>query len=282
MPNKTTFGFPSRSTALRLASLTILLVGLFAITGCGNATGTIDGDTPGVFNHYVIYPLSEFIVWIAGIFQDNYGFAIMAITIIIRLVLFPLMLRQFKSQMTMKGKMAALQPELKALEAKFKDKKDAESLSKKQQETMALYQKHNVNPLAMGCLPMLIQMPILMGLYSAIRMTPELSTHSFLWFKLGEPDMLLPIIAAVVYFLQFKVSQIGNQNEQAKQMAFLGYLSPIMMGAFALFAPAAISLYWVTGGVFMIAQSYLLGKLYKLPPAASNGAVEIAASAGKG
>jgi YidC/Oxa1 family membrane protein insertase len=255
---------------------------LFAITGCGNATGTIDGDTPGVFNHYVIYPLSEFIVWIAGIFQDNYGFAIMAITIIIRLVLFPLMLRQFKSQMTMKGKMAALQPELKALEAKFKDKKDAESLSKKQQETMALYQKHNVNPLAMGCLPMLIQMPILMGLYSAIRMTPELSTHSFLWFKLGEPDMLLPIIAAVVYFLQFKVSQIGNQNEQAKQMAFLGYLSPIMMGAFALFAPAAISLYWVTGGVFMIAQSYLLGKLYKLPPAASNGAVEIAASAGKG
>jgi YidC/Oxa1 family membrane protein insertase len=94
--------------------------------------------------------------------------------------------------------------------------------------------------------------------------------------------MLLPIIAAVVYFLQFKVSQIGNQNEQAKQMAFLGYLSPIMMGAFALFAPAAISLYWVTGGVFMIAQSYLLGKLYKLPPAASNGAVEIAASAGKG
>ncbi|MDF2836659.1 MAG: 60 kDa inner rane insertion protein, partial [Paenibacillus sp.] len=267
MPNKTTFAFLSRSTAIRIASLTILLVGLFAITGCGNTTGTIDGDTPGVFNHYVIYPLSEFIVWIAGLFQDNYGFAIMAITIIIRLALFPLMLRQFKSQMTMKGKMAALQPELKALEAKFKDKKDADSLSKKQQETMALYQKHNVNPLAIGCLPMLIQMPILMGLYSAIRMTPELSTHSFLWFKLGEPDMLLPIIEAIVYFLQFKVSQIGNQNGQAKQMAFLGYLSPIMMGAFAMFAPAAISLYWVTGGLFMIAQSYLLGKLYKQPTA---------------
>lgn len=282
MPNKTTFAFLSRSTALRIVSLTILLAGLFAITGCGNVSGTIDGDTPGVFNHYVIYPLSEFIVWMAGLFQDNYGFAIMAITIIIRLVLFPLMLRQFKSQMTMKGKMAALQPELKALEEKFKDKKDADSLSKKQQETMALYQKHNVNPLAMGCLPMLIQMPILMGLYSAIRMTPELSTHSFLWFKLGEPDMLLPVIAAIVYFLQFKVSQIGNQNDQAKQLAFLGYLSPIMMGAFALFAPAAISLYWVTGGVFMIAQSYLLGKLYKLPPATGKGTVEVAASAGKG
>ncbi|MHA6481985.1 membrane protein insertase YidC [Paenibacillus sp. strain BS8-2] len=283
MPNTTTstFAFLSRSTTLRIICLTVLIIGLFAITGCGNATGTIDGDTPGVFNHYVIYPLSAFIVWIAGLFQDNYGIAIMAITLIIRLALFPLMLRQFKSQMTMKGKMAALQPELKALEAKFKDKKDADSLSKKQQETMALYQKHNVNPLAIGCLPMLIQMPILMGLYSAIRMTPELSTHSFLWFKLGEPDMLLPVIAAVVYFLQFKISQSANQNEQAKQMAFLGYLSPIMMGAFALFAPAAISLYWVTGGLFMIAQSYLLNKLYKQPPAASNGTVEIATSTGK-
>ncbi|GBG11166.1 hypothetical protein PAT3040_05954 [Paenibacillus agaridevorans] len=258
-----TAAFPSRSKTIRIIGITLLLVSLFALTGCGNTTGEINGDTPGVFNHYVIYPLSEFIVWMAGLFQDSYGLAIMAITIVIRLVLFPLMLRQYKSQMTMKGKMAALQPELKELEAKYKDKKDADSLTKKQQEMMALYQKHNVNPLAIGCLPMLIQMPILMGLYSAIRMTPELSTHSFLWFKLGEPDMLLPIIAAIVYFIQFKVTQAGNTNDQAKQLAFLGYLSPIMMGAFAMFAPAAISLYWVTGGLFMIAQSFLLGKLFK-------------------
>lgn len=284
MQGKTTFAFLSRSTTIRIISLTVLLAGLFAITGCGSATGTIDGNTPGVFNHYIIYPLSEFIVWIAGLFQDNYGIAIMAITLIIRLALFPLMLRQYKSQMTMKGKMAALQPELKALEAKYKDKKDADSLSKKQQEMMALYQKHNVNPLAVGCLPMLLQMPILMGLYSAIRMTPELSTHSFLWFKLGEPDMLLPIIAAIIYFIQFKVTQKTNvsANDQAKQMAFLGYLSPIMMGAFAMFAPAAISLYWVTGGLFMIAQSFVLGKLYKQPTATTEGSVEMATVSGGG
>ncbi|MDQ6420118.1 membrane protein insertase YidC [Paenibacillus sp. LHD-117] len=284
MPSNQTFAFLSRSTTIRIVFLTILIVGLFAITGCGNATGTIDGDTPGVFNHYVIYPLSQFITWIAGLFQDNYGIAIMAITVIIRLALFPLMLRQYKSQMTMKGKMAALQPELKTLEAKFKDKKDADSLAKKQQETLALYQKHNVNPLAIGCLPMLIQMPILMGLYSAIRMTPELSTHSFLWFKLGEPDLLLPIIAAVVYFIQFKVSQIGSDNDKAKQLAALGYISPILMGVFAMFAPAAISLYWVTGGAFMIAQSFLLGKLFKPGTSANAGtnAIEVTASGGKG
>ncbi|MNZ69714.1 Membrane protein insertase MisCB precursor [compost metagenome] len=161
--------------------------------------------------------------------------------------------------------MSVLQPELKLLQEKYKGKTDAESKQQMQQETMQLYQKHQVNPLAIGCLPMLIQMPILMGLYSAIRMTPELADHSFLWFKLGSPDITLPVIAAIVYFIQFKVSQTtqpGADPAQQKQLAFMGYLSPILMGVFALTAPAAISLYWVTGGLFMIAQSYLAKKVY--------------------
>nr|WP_220482037.1 membrane protein insertase YidC [Paenibacillus sp. 1011MAR3C5] len=247
-----------------LAVLALLVI----LPGCGSATGTINEDTPGVFNHYVIYPLSELISGMAGALGDNYGLAVIAITLIIRLALFPLMVRQHKSQRSMKAKMAVLQPELKALETKYKDKKDQDVLKKKQQETMELYQKHNVNPLAIGCLPMLIQLPILTGLYSAIRLTPEMSTHTFLWFKLGEPDLWLPLIAAFVYFLQFKVSQRGVDNSANKQLAFMGYLSPILMGLFALWAPAAISLYWVTGGLFMIGQSFLLAKLYppvKLP-----------------
>lgn len=253
---------PSLKRRTRSIFIAFAVICLLILPGCGLASGTINEDTPGVFNHYVIYPLSELIRWLAGLFQDNYGFAIMAITIMIRMVLFPLMLRQYKSQQIMKGKMSALKPDLKALEEKYKDKKDQASLAQKQQETMALYQRHNVNPLAIGCLPMLIQLPILTGLYSAIRLTPEISTHAFLWFKLGEPDVWLPIIAAFVYFVQFKVSQLGTEMESNKQLAFMGYLSPVMMGLFALWAPAAISLYWVTGGLFMIAQSFLLMKLY--------------------
>lgn len=264
-----TFISASRYNGIKKYILALAILALLVILpGCGSATGTISEDTPGVFNHYIIYPLSELISGIAGALGDNYGLAIMAITIIIRIALFPLMLRQHKSQLAMKTKMAALQPELKALEAKYKDKKDQDALVKKQQETMELYKKHNVNPLAMGCLPLLIQLPILTGLYSAIRMTPEMSTHSFLWFKLGTPDLWLPLIAAFIYFLQFKVSQRGVDNSANKQLAFMGYLSPILMGVFALWAPAAISLYWVTGGLFMIGQSFLLAKLYpavKLP-----------------
>ncbi|GKU77651.1 membrane protein insertase YidC [Paenibacillus sp. L3-i20] len=259
MPRIQHIKFPAKA---RLITILFVFAALFMLGGCTPASGTIDAETPGVFNHYVIYPLSQVIGWTAGLFHNNFGIAIIVITIAIRIVLFPLMLKQYRSQQAMKVKMTALKPELKELEAKYKGKEDAASVTKRQEEMMQLYAKHQVNPLAMGCLPMLIQLPILTGLYSAIRLTPELASHSFLWFKLGEPDILLPIIAAVVYFIQFKVSQRGADSDQPKQLAMLGYLSPILMGVFALWAPAAISLYWVTGGLFMIAQSYLLGKLY--------------------
>ncbi|RXZ84052.1 membrane protein insertase YidC [Paenibacillaceae bacterium] len=268
--------FPS-SKYSKLALIGLMLIGLLLISGCGMANGTIDGDTPGFFNHYVIYPLSATLQYLADILHDSYGFAIIAITLIVRLLLLPLMMRQYRSQHQMKAKMAVMQPEMKQLQDKYKDKTDVESKQKMQQEMMQLYQKHQVNPLAIGCLPMLIQMPILMGLYSAIRLTPELADQSFLWFKLGSPDIVLPIVAALVYFLQFKVSQTVDPNAnpaQQKQLAFLGYLSPILMGVFALTAPAAISLYWVTGGVFMIAQSYLAKKVYttKMPVALGDSA----------
>lgn len=256
--------FPSFKSS-RYLLICAMAAGLLLISGCGTASGTIDGDTPGFFNHYVIYPLSAVIQYLADSFNGSYGLAIIGITLIIRLLLLPLMMRQYRSQHLMREKMAALQPELKQLQEKYKGKADAESRQKLQQETLQLYQKHQVNPLAIGCLPMLIQMPILMGLYSAIKLTPELADHSFLWFKLGSPDIALPIVAALVYFVQFKVSQTaqpGADPAQQKQLAFMGYLSPVLMGVFALTAPAAISLYWVTGGLFMIAQSYLAKKMY--------------------
>ncbi|MGO4538638.1 membrane protein insertase YidC [Paenibacillus sp. 2TAB19] len=262
-------GFTSFLRNNRFIMIGLMLAVLLLVSGCSTASGTIDGDTPGFFNHYVIYPLSASIQYMAKLFDGNYGIAVMAITIIIRLVLLPLMMRQYRSQATMKEKMAALQPEMKQLQDKYKGKNDAESKQKMQQETMQLYQKHQVNPLAIGCLPMLIQLPILTGLYSAIKLTPELAEHSFLWFQLGSPDYILPILAGLVYLVQFKVSQIGvDMTGQQKQMQFIGYLSPVMMTVFAFTAPAAISLYWVTGGLFMIAQSYLAKKKYAPKPGA--------------
>ncbi len=80
--------------------------------------------------------------------------------------------------------------------------------------------------------------------------------------------MILPLIAAAVYYVQFRVSQsvsAQNQQNQNNQMAFIGLLSPVMMGIFAFQMPAALPLYWAVGGIFIIVQTILLNKLYKKP-----------------
>ena len=137
---------------------------------------------------------------------------------------------------------------------------------KLQQETMALYSKHGYSPLSIGCLPMLIQIPILSGLYYAIRMTPELAQHHFLWFQLGTPDVILPFLAAAVYLLQAKVSQQGMDSLNGqKGMSWLIYLSPLMMGIFSFSMPAAIPLYWIIGGLLVVMQTLWGKRLYPAP-----------------
>ncbi len=123
---------------------------------------------------------------------------------------------------------------------------------------MALFQKHGVNPLA-GCFPILIQMPILIGFYHAIMRTQAISEHSFLWFDLGEKDpfYILPIVAGVATFVQQKLMMAGNA-QQNPQMAMMLWIMPIMIIVFAINFPAALSLYWVVGNLFMIAQTFLI------------------------
>ncbi|SDZ22651.1 YidC/Oxa1 family membrane protein insertase [Evansella caseinilytica] len=251
---------------------------LVTLTGCGGATNEpIDANTTGFFNHYVVFPFSWLIKFFAGLFQGSYGLSIILMTLLIRLGLLPLMMKQYKSQQVMREKMSVIQPEMKEIQEKYKDAKDQQSKQKMQQEMMALYQKHNFNPIAsMGCLPMLIQLPILMGFYWAIMRTPEIAQHSFLWFNLGETDYILPILAATVYFIQFKVSQIGVpvQPGQENMMKIMGYITPAMMGMFSFNVAAALPLYWTVGGLFLIFQTLLSKSLYKQAKPADTPSVE--------
>ncbi len=131
---------------------------------------------------------------------------------------------------------------------------------------MGLYQKHGVNPLNMGCLPMLIQMPILMGFYYAIKNSHEIATHSFLWFNLGEANIAMAIIAGAIYYLQSKISLQQMPEEQQKQMKMMTMISPIMILFISFSAPAALPLYWSIGGLFLIGQSWILNRLYHKQP----------------
>ncbi|RKP54519.1 membrane protein insertase YidC [Cohnella endophytica] len=248
----------------------ICVIPVILLSGCSTASPSnpINADSQGIFNHYFIYPFSILIKFFANAFHGDYGLSIVLMTLIIRVAIMPLMMNQTKKQLAMKEKMAVLQPELNALKDKYKDDVSAESKKQHQVEMMQLYQKHQFNPLNIGCLPMLLQWPITLAFYYAIRRTPEIAAHDFLWFSLGKTDMILPLIAAAVYYVQFRVSQSASaqyQQNQNNQMAFIGLLSPIMMGVFSFAMPAALPLYWAVGGIFIIVQTIVLNKMYAKP-----------------
>ncbi|KAB2330820.1 YidC family membrane integrase SpoIIIJ [Cytobacillus depressus] len=235
----------------------LLVVGLIflmaLLSGCTDISKPITAESEGFWNQYIVYPLSLLIIKVAEFAGGSFGLSIIIVTIIVRLFMLPLMIKQTKSSKAMQ----ALQPEMQKLKEKYSSK-DQKTQQKLQQETMALFQQHGVNPLA-GCFPLLIQMPVLIGFYHAISRTQEIKLHSFLWFELGAPDpiYLLPLVAGVTTFIQQKMMMAGTAN-QNPQMAMMLWLMPIMIVVFAINFPAALSLYWVVGNIFMIVQTYFI------------------------
>ncbi|NWO12724.1 membrane protein insertase YidC [Virgibacillus sp.] len=226
---------------------------LFLLTGC-----QADGGMMGFQN-----PFPHMIKYVASLFGNDYGLSIVLITILIRLLLMPLAFSQMKKGAKMKTKMKEMKPEMDALSQKYKNKKDASAKAAMQKEMMQLYQKHEFNPISsMGCLPIMLQFPVVIAFYHAIRNSQEIATHSFLWFNLGEVDIILPFIAAAVYFLQSRFSLIGMDEKQKKQMAIMGLISPIMIGFISFSTAAALPLYWTVSGTVLVIQTLVAKKLY--------------------
>ncbi|WP_232231500.1 membrane protein insertase YidC [Paenibacillus sp. HW567] len=162
----------------------VMLIGIIPIivlSGCSAAaqSNSINADSPGILNHFFIYPFSLLIQFFANAFHGNYGLSIVLMTFIIRLAIMPLMMNQTKKQMDMKEKMAVLQPELTALKEKYKDDVSSDAKKQQQDEMMQLYQKHQFNPLNMGCLPMLLQWPITLAFYYALVVPQRLQLTIF-------------------------------------------------------------------------------------------------------
>jgi len=236
----------------RILLIVALVSVMTLLAGCTEINQPIDSNSEGFWNEYIVYPLSWLITTVSHALGNSFGWGIVIVTILIRLLILPLMIKQTKSTKAMQ----AIQPEMQKLKEKYASK-DAVTQQKLQQETMALFQKHGVNPLA-GCFPLLIQMPILIGFYHAIMRTEEIAQYSFLWFDLGDKDpyYVLPIIAGITTFIQQKMMMAGQENNP--QMAMMLWLMPIMIVVFAINFPAALSLYWVVGNIFMIIQTYFI------------------------
>jgi YidC/Oxa1 family membrane protein insertase len=224
------------------------------LSGCTQVNEDITADSTGFWNEYVVYPLSQTLMFFADLTGGSYGLAIIIVTIIIRVLLLPLNVKQLKSSKAMQD----IQPQLKELREKYSSK-DAQTQQKLQQETMQLFQKNGVNPLA-GCLPIVVQMPILIGFYHSIMRTAEIQTHSFLWLELGQSDPFLAILTAGTTFLQQKLMMAGGAASQNPQMQMMLYIMPLMIGTFAFFFPSALALYWIVGNIVMILQTIFIRK----------------------
>ena len=194
-------------------------------------------------------------------YVGNYGIAIIILTILVRLLLLPLTLKQEKSM----KKMRDIQPELDALKEKYKDKPQ-----EFQKATSEVYKKHNINPAA-GCLPLLIQMPIFVALFYVFSGTSIPNNASFLWFNLKQQDKLfmigkfainlLPILNTIITFTQQKmISNASKGQETNPTMQSMMYTMPLLMLVLFYQMPSGVTLYYLISGILSIAQQYFIMK----------------------
>lgn len=181
----------------------------------------------------------------------NWGLAIIILTILTKIILWPLTQKSFRSM----EEMQRLQPYLKELRLKYKD--DPRRMNK---ELMELYREHHVNPMS-GCLPMLLQMPIFIALFTTLRNTIELREASFLWIKdLSQPDTIfymagipinpLPLVMGLSMFWQQKIST--TDPEQARMMVFMPVIFTVMFYNFS----SGLVLYWFLQNILTIGHQY--------------------------
>ena len=273
-----------------LLLVSVLLLVAVSLSGCGVPRGEIDLNAPpGWWEAIIVYPIAKILIFlnktISGLgIPYSYGWAIIVLTIVIKLVTLPLTAKQLQSTKATQE----LQPRLKELQDKYG--KDRQKLS---EEQMKLYKEAGVNPLG-GCLPLLIQLPILWGLYQSLYVLAnpsvgELIGARFFWIPdLSFPDLTtgtkwmgkafaahdwgmlfayfsLPLIMIVSQLLMQKMTQPpkGPKTEEAKdgQTQMMGQMMmfmPLMFGYITLGLPSGLTLYWSVSNILSVVQQYFV------------------------
>ena len=176
----------------------------------------------------------------------NYGVAIILLTATIKMAIYPLTAKSVRSMKAMQE----VQPKMKELQDKYKG--NPEKLNK---EMAALYKEKGVNPFS-GCLPLLLQMPILIAIFFAIRDYQYVNQPSFLlWSNLGHPDptYILPVLAGVTTYFQSKQTTTDTTSQQNKMML---YMMPLFIAYITTQFPAGLGLYWVVSNLVQIGQQW--------------------------
>lgn len=188
-------------------------------------------------------------------FVPNYGWAIVIFTFFLKLVLFPL---TYSSSVSM-AKMQTLQPKIKAIKKKYRNPKDPEQRQKMNVEMMALYKQEKVNP-AGGCLPMLLQLPILWGLFRLLAVSISVRHEPWvLWIRdlsLKDPYYVLPILMGVTQIILQKMTPSTGEGAQKKMM----YIMPVVITIFVANLPSGLTLYWAVSNVLQLGQQRFINQ----------------------
>jgi YidC/Oxa1 family membrane protein insertase len=199
-------------------------------------------------------PLRAALAFFYG-FVGNWGLAIIVLTLVIKLFTWPLTQKAYVNAERMKK----LQPRIKELREKYEN--DQQRMS---EETMKLMREEKVNPL--GCLPLLIQMPILYGLFIMIYNSVELYHAEFLWYAdLSAPDpiFLLPLLMGAVMFVQQRLTMQASAATMNPQMVTVMKIMPVMFTAFMIFLPAGLVLYYLLNLVLGVLQQFLIRRKFQ-------------------
>lgn len=207
----------------------------------------------------------------------SWGFAVMALTVVVRVILLPLAVKQINSMRAMQS----LQPEIKKIQKKYKTdrsqmrknpEKFKEQRQKQQEELMKLYKQHNVNPAA-GCLPLLLQMPIFFALFRLLinpERVPELAEAPFILIEsltvtplaggMGSFGawVLVALMGGTMYYSQRQMMANNPATADQPQMKIMLYVMPVMLTVFSVNFPVGVLLYWVTTNVWTIGQQWVM------------------------
>ena len=211
-----------------------------------------------MFDTLVTHPMQQALTFFYMLTQKmgypSYGVAIILLTVAIKLVLYPLTVKQVKSMKSVQE----IQPKVKALQEKYKDNKE-----KLQSEIAALYKAHKVNPLA-GCLPLVVQMPILMGIFFAIKEYHYEGPTKFLWLENlqqgtsisdpSDPFFIIPLLCALTTFVQQKQTTTEMTQQNKMMLMFM----PVFIGYITITFPAGLGVYWVVSNLVQIIQQWFM------------------------
>jgi YidC/Oxa1 family membrane protein insertase len=222
-----------------------------------------------LWNTIVFGPLSQLLGWLVSFIPGHdLGLAVIALTILIKIVLFPLTYKSLKSQIELKK----VQPEMEEIKKNFPDDKEAQA-----RETFALYKKHGINPFS-GCLPILVQLPILFGLYYVVidfigKNSLDISTIFLGITDIKNPSVILALVAGVTQFIQMYFSPSMQQAAATPgdtkagfmqfQMKIMIYVLPIFVTIIALKFSGIIALYWITSNIVTIFQELIIKRILK-------------------